>query len=1791
MLIRFGKCTKVIISTFLSFSMLCQNSITALAENGDDESGLLPEEEVPAETEIQDNDADENSEQSNETENPDANEQPTEEDTSQLEPENEADAEEITDADPQEEVPEGSEISDEDTSKDESIEIVTISDLKDNLAEDNYPVIESVEINGISSTEINALSANSTFFEVKTYNGHAYAFYPTAMTWLNAEKFCNDNGGYLVTITDQQENDFIINSIGNLSNLKNCYWIGLLKDGNTWKWDNGEPFSFDNWAQDEPNSYNGKNESYVHLFGKQPSNKNKHIGDWNDSANDGASYAGDFYQLQNFGFICEWDDASYASRLLSATNGTNIIVYQNRKKSTEKDNNYIACSDADVNYSGISYLTDTDGAVTLQLNGNGDAVFSKNGYITRTLSAERIDNNGNKVYLQRENPEGPVISGVWVGDIDVLNTPYDISMLSESETTINLEIDWGSSSYGKVMLSQNEQNVTFAGNQLTAVLSRHFNTSEPINIIAEDTDGHKTSRKLQFQNGTADTALKNWNGASLSMDGGISFKLPDDFNPSLFAGKSFGVKISGIESIVPVTISAENGIIKLVIGLDLNSRSYSDKDARNRLTKNRAHVLKTEVSNFIDKFKETGLLDGSGTASSLKKLKNLKQTYKNAIKYPQGSFGVDADFAVLGFFEGTYDENGNIKLLDSGLILNPSVTISKNYPFVFMIGPIAVPMYWEAAFNGEANAAGTLYVNNDAKNFTPNIEISGKLTLSGGLGVGIKKVLYASGGLEGNLKPDWKINFGKTNHFILKASANAYAKAGIAIFEAKYQFDPFYDAVWYEYPYSNTPNNLYPSGTVLTEKSRYHLKDLSYLDEVSSYYSTAGISALSQSDETADTNVLKTNIYKESTPVLADLGNGKKLLVWVDAESSDINNLLLHYSVYENGIWSEPQIVLNDGTMDFEPNLKVIGNTAYLVWQNADRQFNEQGLELEDIASAFDIEAAVYNSEENRFEAVTIPNEGLDMLPVLCGNSENVFAVWANNTDNDWFGEGSNNSIMYSQLNGTEWSVPETAYAGLYSIGSLAADYSDGLHIAYSADTDGNLETLDDVRVFENGEMISSDVLSSQPSYSDHTLYWYSGNTIVSADNPDQTGEIALNDYRLLNINGEKAVLYSESNGLATVLKLAFYNQDTGTWGAGTELADNSAFIGAFDALTDNDGNLNIVVNETEITGDYSSEEPYGVSSLKVRSETLNCDLGIENVYYEEETFCAGKTMQFTAELTNHGHTVVNSPTVEIRDTEGTVLSSTKADTALTPGETTEVNVYLPIEEEISEQDIEIVCTSDNAPDQNPEDNSYPVHLSFERTYIENSGYIYLADGTAAIYADAVNRGYHAREGMSVYLVKDNPDGDIIDDAELDVLNPLEPKKINFHVQAEKGDTYFLLLKDSNGELVASDYVNFYTGFEPYIEVTSISLNTDSLTLDVGETAELKATILPENATSKDVVWSSSDDSVVTVDDNGLVTAINKGTAIVTAMADNGSVSQVAVTVDYAAAIYGSSLALEGKIGINFYLNIAEEELEYLNVVMTMNGQTTTVPASEGKASTVAGQKLRMFVYPVAAKEMRDKVTLTVEDAEGNKIKLTKDETDYTEGYPFSAADYFARAEEAGSEKTKKLARVLNNYGKYAQIYFNHNKDEVTDLTDVSAVTLETLAPYQAVQTENKVAGLTYVGGTTMLDDAIGYRLYFKIDTTHQISDYTFKMDGKKVTPVKSGSQYYIEKTDIAAKDLGVKNTIEVTDGENTFGIQYCALSYAYRALELTAEDKIPLQNMCRAMYLYNQQAIEYFNN
>lgn len=86
------------------------------------------------------------------------------------------------------------------------------------------------------------------------------------------------------------------------------------------------------------------------------------------------------------------------------------------------------------------------------------------------------------------------------------------------------------------------------------------------------------------------------------------------------------------------------------------------------------------------------------------------------------------------------------------------------------------------------------------------------------------------------------------------------------------------------------------------------------------------------------------------------------------------------------------------------------------------------------------------------------------------------------------------------------------------------------------------------------------------------------------------------------------------------------------------------------------------------------------------------------------------------------------------------------------------------------------------------------------------------------------------------------------------------------------------------------------TVVEATIPVSSITLNTTSLSLTVGDTQSLTATVLPENATDKTVTWSSNDTGVATVSTSGLVTAVSAGTATITASA-GGKSATCSVTV------------------------------------------------------------------------------------------------------------------------------------------------------------------------------------------------------------------------------------------------------------------------------------------------------
>lgn len=103
--------------------------------------------------------------------------------------------------------------------------------------------------------------------------------------------------------------------------------------------------------------------------------------------------------------------------------------------------------------------------------------------------------------------------------------------------------------------------------------------------------------------------------------------------------------------------------------------------------------------------------------------------------------------------------------------------------------------------------------------------------------------------------------------------------------------------------------------------------------------------------------------------------------------------------------------------------------------------------------------------------------------------------------------------------------------------------------------------------------------------------------------------------------------------------------------------------------------------------------------------------------------------------------------------------------------------------------------------------------------------------------------------------------------------------------------------RDTDANIVPPQAVNgSITLKAKTVAVTSVTVSPKTLDLEVGQTGTLTATVKPDNATNKTVTWTTSNDKVATVANNGVVTAVGKGTATITAAAD-GKTATCTVTV------------------------------------------------------------------------------------------------------------------------------------------------------------------------------------------------------------------------------------------------------------------------------------------------------
>lgn len=114
--------------------------------------------------------------------------------------------------------------------------------------------------------------------------GNVYQRIDTFLAWTDAKSACEEEGGYLATITTNAENNFVLNKLLADASSYTMYKFGLTdeKVEGTWKWVVNESYRFNNWYPGQPNGGD-----YAAI--------SQSDGQWHDVDNDYSS-----------GYICEW---------------------------------------------------------------------------------------------------------------------------------------------------------------------------------------------------------------------------------------------------------------------------------------------------------------------------------------------------------------------------------------------------------------------------------------------------------------------------------------------------------------------------------------------------------------------------------------------------------------------------------------------------------------------------------------------------------------------------------------------------------------------------------------------------------------------------------------------------------------------------------------------------------------------------------------------------------------------------------------------------------------------------------------------------------------------------------------------------------------------------------------------------------------------------------------------------------------------------------------------------------------------------------------------------------------------------------------------------------------------------------------------------------------------------------------------------------------------------------------------------------------------------------------------
>ena len=191
----------------------------------------------------------------------------------------------------------------------------------------------------------------------------------------------------------------------------------------------------------------------------------------------------------------------------------------------------------------------------------------------------------------------------------------------------------------------------------------------------------------------------------------------------------------------------------------------------------------------------------------------------------------------------------------------------------------------------------------------------------------------------------------------------------------------------------------------------------------------------------------------------------------------------------------------------------------------------------------------------------------------------------------------------------------------------------------------------------------------------------------------------------------------------------------------------------------------------------------------------------------------------------------------------------------------------------------------------------------------------------------------------------------------------------------------------------------------PVVEVESVSLNKSEMTLTEGESETLAATVTPENAENKSIIWSSNNEAVATVDANGTVIAKRAGTAVITATSTNGKSAGCTVTVEKKQIPVTEVRLSESTVGIvegsTYKLTatvLPENTPDSKNVSWSSNNEAVATVDANGNVTAKRAGTAVITATSTNGKTAGCTVTVSKKEIPITEVRLNKSTETLTEG-------------------------------------------------------------------------------------------------------------------------------------------------------------------------------------------------